>query len=38
MENWGGGVGQLTQTVQHAFTGKTHVIFLSCTSKKISHR
>jgi hypothetical protein len=28
MENW----GQLTYTVQHAIAGKTHVMFLSCSS------
>jgi hypothetical protein len=26
--------GQLTSTVQHAFAGKTHVTFLSCTSAR----
>jgi hypothetical protein len=34
MENWGGGGGQLTKTVQHAFAGKPHVIFLSWTSAR----
>ena len=34
MENWGGGGDNLHKLYSIAFAGKTHVIFLSCTSAR----
>ena len=39
MENWGGGGGGGAVDINcaAAFTGKTHVIFLLCTSARCAH-